>query len=166
MTWIRFTPRSAIGVVLLLAVVAAAAIFVGNQWSEIREFQDQVKAANAESREMREERNNLDQRLKATETQLERARADLRKAQKHAAAAVARAKQAQVAAKRAQVAEVEAAAAAAQRERDAAAAVDDRVITGTFTDPADATAFLNQHGGGSCDWASATTIYCEFIPQR
>jgi len=84
----------------------------------------------------------------------------------HAAAAVAQVKQAQVAARRAQAAEAEAAAAAAQRASAAAAAVDDRVITGTFTDPADATAFLNRHGGGSCDWASATTIYCEFIPQR
>jgi len=78
MTWIRFTTGIAIGVVLLLVVVAAAAIFVGNQWSAIREFQDQVKAANAEIREMREERSSLDQRLKATETQLERARADLK----------------------------------------------------------------------------------------
>lgn len=166
MTRIRFTPRSAIGVVFLLAVVAAVAIVVGNQWFAIGEFQDQVNAARAEIREMREERNSLDQRLAATETQLERARADLKKAQKHAAAAAAQAKQAQAAAQRAQAAEAEAAAAAAQRESVAAAAVDDRVITGTFTDPADATAFLNQHGGGSCDWASSTTIYCEFIPPR
>ena len=41
---------------------------------------------------------------------------------------------------------------------------DPALIERWFTDEDDATAFLEEHVGGSCDWASATEIYCAYIP--